>query len=311
MADTRVEEAKDAMRRHFVDTRGRPVKTPYHQHHLQVLYEANFFEWVITYALRDLVNEGFLTVLDRENVDGLNRLESTKRLRFYASSDALRDSKGVEVMKRRVLSTAAYVARYSIPQHTSVAGKHLEALVKSHFQILQFRVVGTHTAKYGNQTWSKTDHNLDFVAEKPGTNLAVGVEVKNTLSIMDPKEIDIKIEMCKHLGIVPVFAVRWIKPYINCIQRQGGFGWVFKTQMYPLGYEEFVKRLYTRFSLPGDRGRNAGKKKGFPVAVRTEVPEKPVALFKKWVSEIENDPPCIDTSHRCASRGNSPRPGRT
>lgn len=101
------------------------------------------------------------------------------------------------------------------------------------------------------------------------------------------------------------------KPSINCIQKQGGFGWVFKTQMYPLGYEEFVKRLYTRFSLPGDRGRNAGKKKGFPVAVRTELPEKPVALFKKWVSEIGNDPPCIDMLHRCASRGNSPRPGRT
>ena len=101
------------------------------------------------------------------------------------------------------------------------------------------------------------------------------------------------------------------KPCINCMQKQGGFGWVFKTQMYPLVYEGFVKRLYTRFSLPGDRGRNAGKKEGFPVAVRTVLPEKPVALFKKWVSEIEYGPPCIDTSYRCASLRSNQRPGRT
>lgn len=42
MADTKVDEAKDALRRHFVDKRKRPVKTPYFHHQLQVLYEADF-----------------------------------------------------------------------------------------------------------------------------------------------------------------------------------------------------------------------------------------------------------------------------
>lgn len=302
MVDAKVEEAKDVMRRHFVDTRGRPVKTPFHQHHLQVLYEADFFEWVVTYALRELVDEGFLVVFDSKSVGGLNLHEATKRLRFYASSAALRDNKDVDEMKRRIMSAAEHVARYSNPRHTVVVGKHLEALVKSQLQILQFDVVGMHTAKYAGRTWSKTNHNLDLIAKKPGTKLAIGVEVKNTLSIMDPREIDIKIDMCDHLGVVPVFAVRWIKPYFDCILKQGGFAWMFKTQMYPLGYEGFVKRLYARFSLKGNNGRNTVKKRGFPVTVRTELPERPVETFKKWVGKIENNPPPTDTSHRCAKQ---------
>ena len=302
MVDAKVEEAKDVLRRHFADARGRPVKTPFHQHHLQVLYEADFFEWVVRHALRDLVDEVFLTVLDRENVDELGRCEATKRLRFYASTAALKSTKDMDNMKRRVMSTATHVARYSRPEHTSVVGKHLEALVKSHLRILQFEIVGIHTATYAGRTWNKTSHNLDFVAKKAGTNLTIGVEVKNTLSLMDPDEIDTKIDMCEHLGITPVFAVRWIKPYIDCIQKQGGFGWMFKAQMYPLGYEEFVRRLYKRFSLQGSGGRNASKKREFPVTVRTELPEKSVATFKKWVAKVEACPPVIDTSHRCSNQ---------
>lgn len=305
MADARVEEAKDVLRRHFVDARGRPTRTPFHQHHLQVLYEADFFEWVVRYALQDLVDEGILAVFYKKNVDGLDRHEATKRMRFYASSAALQSGKDMDDMKRRVLSTATHVERYSHPKHTSVVGKHLEALVKSQLQILQFKIVGTHTAEHTGRSWSRTNHNLDFIAKKVGTNLTIGVEVKNTLSIMDPKETDIKIDICDHLGIIPVFAVRWIKPYIDCIRKQGGFAWMFKTQMYPLGYEEFVKRLYKRFSLQGSVGRNASKKKEFPVIVRTELPEKSVATFRKWVDKIENSPPPTDTSHRCAGqRGN-------
>lgn len=267
-----------------------------------MLYEKDFFEWVVTYALRDLVEEGFLTVFNSGNVDGLDRLESTKRLRFYASAAALRNDKDVDGMKRRVLSTAREVARYSDPKHTSVAGRHLESLVKSQLQILQFKVVGMHTAEHAGRTWDKTGHNLDFVAEKPGTNLAIGVEVKNTLSIMDPKEIDVKIDMCEHLGIVPVFAVRWIRPYFDCIAKQGGFCWVFKTQMCPLGQEEFVKKLYKRFSVQGGKNHSTDINKMFPVSVRTELPEKPVAAFKKWVDKVEDSPPPTDTSHRCAKR---------
>lgn len=74
-------------------TPGAPTKTPFHQHRLQVLYEADFFERVAGYAPKELVDEGLPTVFDKNNVGGPDRHEVTKRMRFYASSAALRSGK--------------------------------------------------------------------------------------------------------------------------------------------------------------------------------------------------------------------------
>ena len=95
--------------------------------------------------------------------------------------------------------------------------------------------------------------------------------MKNTLPIIEREELDIKLEICDYLGIRPVFAVRWIKPYIEYIRRRGGFSWVFKTQIYPPGFEELTKLLYKRL--------------GLPVTVRTDLPEKSVRLFQIWTEK--------------------------
>ncbi|MEM4312036.1 MAG: hypothetical protein QXX95_06580 [Nitrososphaerales archaeon] len=86
---------------------------------------------------------------------------------------------------------------------------------------------------------------------------------------MPTDEIDIKIEICDHLGLTPVFAVRWIKPYTEEIRRRGGFSWVFKTQIYPREYERLTKEICDRLQLP--------------VIVRTEPPEKTIEIFVQWV----------------------------
>ena len=301
MTDRIVAEAKKVLLRHFTDARGRPVKTPYYQHQLQVLYEQQFFEWVVAKALRELVEEGHVVMFDKNNVAGLGRLKVVHGIRFYASADAVNEAGAEQTMKKHVMAAARHVEKYSDANHTRVAGRHLESLVKAQLKASQFEIVGEHTNEYGGQKWSKTDHNLDFIARKRGTNLTIGVEVKNTLGIIPREEIDIKIDICKHLGIVPVFAVRWIKPHFNCIRKQGGFSWMFKVQMFPLGYEKFVSDFSKRFSI---RGKSTNKNKSrsksdFPVVVRTELPEKSVAIFEKWVAEVKDNPPTIDTSQRC------------
>lgn len=308
MADSKVEEAKDVLRRHFVDRRGRPAKTPYYHHQLQVLYEAKFFDWVVTKALHELVEEGELVRFDSSNVAGLGGLTIGRRMRFYGSSAALEDSAGKEAMAKHVLAAARLVDKYGTAKHTKVAGKHLENLVKMQLRVSQFEIVGEHTAEYGGRQWDATSHNLDFVARKKGKDFAIGVEVKNTLGCMRPEEIDVKIDICKHLEIVPVFAVRWIKPYIECIRLQGGFSWVFKVQMFPLGYEEFVGAIRKRFAAGNPGRRNAAiteaerMRSDYPVTVRTELPEKSVRRFDEWVARVEDDPPTVDTSHRCTKR---------
>jgi hypothetical protein len=45
--------------------------------------------------------------------------------------------------------------------------------------------------KYKDKEWSRTRNNLDFVAEHISKKLTVGVEVKNTLPIIEREELDI------------------------------------------------------------------------------------------------------------------------
>lgn len=191
MADSKVAEAKEVLAKHFVDRRGRPVKTPYYHHQLQVLYEAQFFDWVVTRALHELVDEGKLARFDSSNVAGLGDLTIGSKMRFYGSTAALDDPAGRSAMAKHVLTTARLVDRYSDAKHTRVAGKHLESLVKMQLRASQFEIVGEHTAEYDGKKWDETNHNLDFVARRKGKDFAIGVEVKNTLGCMRAEEIDI------------------------------------------------------------------------------------------------------------------------
>lgn len=152
------------------------------------------------------------------------------------------------MMKTHALSTTKLVEKYSNHRNAKVLGNQLESLVENQLRISQFEIKKKHANEYEGKKWMSTDHSLDLIAKKKDREFAIGVEVKNTLDIIPPKEIDIKIDVCKHLGIIPVFAVRWIKPYVNCIRNQGGFSWIFKTQMFPFGYEEVTKELFQKLS---------------------------------------------------------------
>ena len=126
---------------------------------------------------------------------------------------------------------------------------------------------------------------------------------------MRAEEIGIKMDICKGLETVPVFAVRWIRPYIERMRKQGGFSWIFKVQVFPLGYEEFVGNVRRRLSVGKSSGRRANADAGpkrllgeHPVTVGTELPEKSVGKFDEWVSKVEDNPPAVGTSYRCTPR---------
>ncbi|MCP8314245.1 MAG: hypothetical protein H3Z53_07740, partial [archaeon] len=125
--------------------------------------------------------------------------------------------------------------------------------------------------EYKGKIWTQTAHDLDFVVEYKNGQLALGVEVKNTLSVMPRDEIDVKIRICDFLGIKPVFAIRWVKPHVEEIKNRGGFAWMFKTQIYPPGYEDLVRQIF--------------KKMGLPVTVRTDLPPKTILPFQRKIKE--------------------------
>ena len=91
------------------------------------------------------------------------------------------------------------------------------------------------------------------------------------------EELDVKLDMCDFFGLTPIFAVRWLKPYTELIRQRGGFSWIFKTQIYPPGFDELTKLLWKRLSIQS-------LKLDWPVNVRTDLPEKSVLIFQNWVN---------------------------
>ena len=294
--DAAVERAKHVLKGHFETKKGAPARTPYYHRQMQVLYENDFFDWVVTHALNELEDEGVIASLDSTGIPELARLRNVPNIKFYANAKAVKTASELERMKTHAVNIAKVVDEYSQYKHTEVRGKHLEALVEAQLRISQFQITGRSTNTYNGKKWNKTNHDLDIIAKR--NNLVIGVEVKNTLSTIPSDEIDTKIQMCHYLGIVPVFAVRWIKPYIQCIRKQGGFSWVFKTQMLPLGYEEFVGEIYRKLSVK-NKEDSRGHSLEFPINVRTDLPPKSVEKFETWANNAESNPPKIDTSVRC------------
>lgn len=292
--------AKQALKEHFTNKAKKPIKKPFYQSQLQILYEDDFFPWVVADALKELVQEGFLVVIDKTIVPELAKLRYVNKIKFFANKKAFQTEIEKKRMKVKIINISKLADKYSDPQNSEIIGKHLESLVKAELRAQQFDIIGIHSNEYNGIKWTKTQHDLDFIAKHNNGTLAVGVEVKNTLDLMDPEEIDIKIAICAHLGIVPVFAVRWIKPYVQCIKRQGGFCWFFKTQMYPLGSKTFTEELFTKLSST-ERFNSKGHELQFPVKERTELPEKTIKIFSQWVTRHKNSPPSVNTAYRCKS----------
>jgi len=296
--DPAVGLAKTALREHFTNKIGQPIKTPFYQSQLEVLYEYDFFPWIVTDALKELIGEGFLRLINEGEIPNFSKFKNVQKINFFVNSKAIQNDEDLEKMRKRVFNITEYVDKYSNVKNSEMLGKHAEALVENELRAQQFTIVGKHSNEYENKKWTKSKHNLDFIAKHNDGNLTVGVEVKNTLSLIEPKEVDIKIDICNELGIVPVFAVRWIKPYIECIRLQNGFSWVFKTQMYPLGNEEFVVDLFKKLSAE-EKVNTKGYPLQFPVNVRTRIPDKSIKKFSDWVEKNKDNPPTVNTAYRC------------
>ena len=262
--DPEIQKAKETIRPYFIDKYNRPKRRPYYVTQLQTLLEKWHFPWIVYQGASKLIDEGFLSKTETTT-------KYHKRVVFFFNRK-LDTPEYKPTLETHTRSICKLIDRYSDPLVGYALGKQLEGLVKAELRAQGFKIVGIHTSEYGNKKWTKTKHDLDFIAEHESGKLNIGVEVKNTLPIIEREELDIKLEMCEYLRIKPVFAVRWIKPYTELIRTKGGFSWVFKTQIYPPGFEKLTKTLYRRLRLP--------------VIVRTELPEKSVKLFERWVKRL-------------------------
>jgi len=207
---------------------------------LAVQHEREFFHWVTGRAVDDLIGEGLVKTEARQlTTGGEIKLLWHKTHRYYK-----RDA-------RRVIEL---VERYGAASIRAALGLQAEALVLEGFAKREFILRGRHSNKFADRAWTTTQQNLDFIFQRDDT--AYGVEVKNTLSYMKQSELMSKVEMCKFLGVTPVFAVRMLpKNWINDLVRAGGYAMIMRYQLYPWSHADLAKQVASELGLPVDAPR--------------------------------------------------------
>lgn len=208
---------------------------------LEVRYEDEWYHWITNRALRELVGRGLIrTEVSELKTGGSINLMWHKSHRYYR-----RDAKAVVKL----------VEEYADPNIGGALGLQGEALVLEGFARSQFVMRGRDARSHEGRKWIQTDHDLDFVFERDGR--VYGVEVKNTLRYIDYREFRTKIQMCRELGITPVFAVRMLpKSWIHELNEAGGFALILKHQLYPWAHRDLARRVKSELGLPVDAPRS-------------------------------------------------------
>lgn len=231
--DKYVDLAKSELARMFAE---RP-ETVFYQRQLQVMFEKRYFHWVTVRAVTKLVQDGVVAA-------EVLPLFGTGTITFYRASS-------YRYWKREAEETVKLVSRFSESTFTYALGAQGETLFDAALPTVGFLPTGRKVRSHGSAEWTETRHDLDRVFERDG--VAYGTEIKNTLGYIEREELDIKMKMCRHLGLRPLFIVRMApKSYVNDVAAMGGFTLIFKYQLYPFGQKAFADEVRGRLGLPTD-----------------------------------------------------------
>jgi hypothetical protein len=225
------------VREKLIELFERNQKKVFFSRQLEVRLEDDYFHWITNRAIRALI------------VDGVIK-EETRPLRSAGKIHLLWHP-SFRYYKREAASVVKLVEEYSNPNIAGAIGLHGETMVLEGFARNEFVMKGRNARSYGGKEWTRTGHNLDFIFERD--DVAYGIEVKNTLGYMDQEELQTKIEMCKWLGIKPVFVARMLpRTWINEVIESGGFALILKYQLYPWTHKEVAGRVAKLLGLPVD-----------------------------------------------------------
>jgi hypothetical protein len=259
-----VEESEKKVFSIFFDSSKRPKITPRHESAIMVMLEGSYAQWRVKTALEKLEESGHLVSIKKE-------IQDVGEARFYFLSH-YGDGSSIEKIQKKIDVSSSWIKKYSDNEITDMLGGHLHDVVRAELRAQGFEIKAEKTKKYLDTEWPKSNQTIDIIAKHKTRNLAIGVEIKNTLSLVPISEISEKIKICKHLGITPVFACRWLEPHRDEIENNGGFLWQFKKQLYPKGQKKFVETIRKRFK--------------FPVEVNSELPTTAVKEFEKWIEKF-------------------------
>jgi hypothetical protein len=257
--DPKTDEAKAALRGYFEANSTRV----FYERQLIVMFEQGrrarpylqaegFFHWITVRALNELVGEGFIRsvtlplwerVTDETIKSELEVLEGP-RIRFFWSKRA-------RYVARQAEAVRMLVTKFSTTEFGRALGRQGEAMFDAALPTKGFLPKAWNVRAWDGRAWTETEHNLDRVFERDG--IAYGTEIKNRLEYIDREEVRLKLRICGHLGLRPLFIVRMApKSYIEQIRQAGGYTLVVEWQLYPYGTDELARRVRDALSLPVD-----------------------------------------------------------
>jgi len=249
LGDKKVEEAKHELKMFFEQNK----QEVFYLKQLEVRFEKKYFHWITSRAINELLEE------DKIRAEEIPLAAWTK-VKFLFNKRHM-------YYKRQIKEAIEIIRDYSSPTIASACGRQAEMLFFNALAHRGFKSLGHDVNEYLGKRWTDTNHNLDFVIERD--NITYGCEIKNTFDYIDKMELFIKLEMCRHFDIKPLFIMRYSpKTYNHEIIQRGGYVMIFETQIYPYGQEEIVKKIKEKLKLPVDCPR--------------AIPEGIIERFIKW-----------------------------
>jgi hypothetical protein len=265
IADSEEEKARARLLAYFEDN----PKSVFYSRQLEVLFEREYFHWITNRALRRLVEEGRVHTEVRKLSTGSEmKLVWHRSYRFY---------------KRSADDVFRLVDQYTRSATDGTLGMQGEHLVLAAFARQRFILMAEEANRYGDREWQATKHNLDLIFERDGR--AYGIEVKNTLGYLDVSEFVTKIRLARHIGVVPVFAVRALpKTWISALYKIGGYAMIMRFQFYPWTHKEIADRIRDELGLPVDTPK--------------KIEQGTMQRFENWIvtsqQEAVDDPQKVD-----------------
>lgn len=209
----------------------------YYATQLWIYFEAKFFHWVTDRALKALRLSGRIGTHFEEAPGG-------PKLRYYFH-------RRFRYWKRQATEIRRLVTQFSDATFTGALGHQGEMLIDAGLPRFGFLPMAHTVRSWNGKTWTKTNNDLDRIFVRDG--IAYGLEIKNRLGYIEHDLLEIKLEMCAYLQVVPMFVARMMpKTYINEVALANGFCLIMGRQFYPLGYRALAIEVQQRLGLPVD-----------------------------------------------------------
>jgi hypothetical protein len=181
----------------------------FYERQLTVIFEKTYFHWITVKALLELAAGGSINSQLLELVPGVP-------IRFFWA-------RSNRYWRRQAGRVTNLVRRFSENSFIHAVGFQGELLVDAALPLAGFSQVARNARSFSDKTWTATGHNLDRIVERDG--IFYGVEIKNTLPYIPRDEFRIKLDLCRHLGLAPLFVSRMAPKNYNyeIIERGGCF----------------------------------------------------------------------------------------